>query len=78
LFKFKTAQDNKIAKYANNTNSENSCGDVLSDDKNCVCCFDVDSSEDCRYLNVGVGPGVRSVMDCNNMYLAVERNYENL
>jgi hypothetical protein len=25
-----------------------------------------------------VGPGVRSVMDCNNMYLAVERNYENL
>lgn len=78
LNKFKQAQEKRTAKYASITHSESSYGDFLSDDKNCLFCYDVDSAEECRYLNVGVGPGVKTVMDCNNLYLQVERNYENL
>jgi len=65
---------NKITKYAYIVNSTNSFWDVLIDDKNCFECYDVNNSEDCRYLNVWVE--TKDVMDCNNMYLKPERSYE--
>jgi len=65
---------NKITKYASVVNSQNSFWDVLIDDKNCYECYDVNSSEDCRYVNVWVE--TKDLMDCNNMYLKPERSYE--
>jgi len=43
---------NKITKYASIVNSTNCFGDVLIDNKNCYDCYDVNNSEDCRYVNV--------------------------
>ncbi|USN57709.1 MAG: hypothetical protein H6767_04945 [Candidatus Peribacteria bacterium] len=74
LEKFEQVIRQKITKYASVVNSENSFGDILIDDKNCVFCYDVNDSEDCRYVNVGVD--VKSNMDCNNIYMKPERNYE--
>jgi len=65
---------NKITKYASIVNSVNSFWDVLIDNKNCFECYDVNNSEDCRYLNVWVE--TKDLMDCNNMYLKPERSYE--
>lgn len=71
--KFEQVRKNKIARYANVFHSEKTFGDYVSDDKNCVNCYDVDSSEDCRYINVWVQ--VKSIMDGNNIYLWSEKQY---
>ena len=65
---------NKITKYASIVNSTNSFWDVLIDNKDCFECYDVNNSEDCRYVNVWVE--TKDLMDCNNMYLKPERSYE--
>lgn len=72
--KFEQVIQKKLTKYASVVNSVNSYGDVLIDDKNCAFCYDVNNSEDCRYVNVGVE--VKDNMDCNNMYIQPERSYE--
>ena len=65
---------NNINKYASIINSPNSYWDVLNNDKNCFYCFDVNDSEDCRYVNVWIE--IKDIMDCNNMYIKPERSYE--
>ncbi|MBU0626702.1 hypothetical protein KKG31_00390 [Patescibacteria group bacterium] len=65
--KFQEVEKNKITKYANVVKSENSYGDFQTDNKNCMACYDVNGSEDCRYVTVGVE--IKNVVDANNIYL---------
>lgn len=64
----------RIHKYANIVNCENSTGDFLTNCKNCTDCYDVNDSEDCKYITVGVN--VKDLMDCSNMYLKPELCYQ--
>jgi len=42
----------RMHKYANITASENCTGDFIQNSKNCFDCYDVNDSEDCRYVRV--------------------------
>ncbi len=64
----------RIHKYANIINCENSIGDFLTNTQNCTDCYDVNDSQDCKYINVGVN--VKDLIDCSNMYLKPELNYQ--
>lgn len=74
--KFAELRKKRIFKYANIVNCENSTGDFLTNCKNCEDCFDVNDSEDCKHLIVGVE--CKDLMDCNNMYIKPELNYQTL
>lgn len=67
-------RETRINKYANIVNCENSTGDFLTNCKNCTECYDVNDSEDCKYVTVGVN--VKDLMDCSNMYLKPELSYQ--
>ena len=64
----------RVHKYANMVNCEASTGDFLTNCKNCVECFEVNDSEDCMYVQVGVED--KDVVDCSNMYLKPELSYQ--
>ncbi|MFA5947461.1 MAG: hypothetical protein WC806_00610 [Candidatus Gracilibacteria bacterium] len=64
----------RIHKYANILNSENCTGDFIENSKNCADCYDMNDSQDCRYVMVGVQ--VKDVFDCSNMYVKPELNYQ--
>lgn len=63
-------------KYSNIVNCENCTGDYIENSKNCLDCYDVNESEDCRYVQVGVN--VKDNYDCSNMYLKPEVCYYTL
>jgi len=65
-----------VKKYANIVNSENCTGDFIENSRNCLDCYDVNDSEDCRYVTVGVE--VKDNYDCSNMYIKPELCYETL
>lgn len=65
-----------VRKYGNIVNSENSSGDYIENSKNCKDCYDMNESEDCRYVQVGVH--VKDNYDCSNMYIKPELCYETL
>lgn len=65
---------NRVYKYANIVNCENSTGDFLNGCKECFDCFEVNNSQDCRYVIVGVD--VKDMYDCNNVYLKPELCYQ--
>ena len=65
---------NRIHKYANITSCENSTGDFLQNSKDCFNCYDVNDSQDCR--NVMVGVDLKDVYDCSNMYIKPELCYQ--
>lgn len=67
-------QAQMVRKYANIVNSENSSGDYIEHSRNCLDCYDVNDSEDCRYVTVGVN--VKDNYDCSNMYIKSELCYE--
>jgi hypothetical protein len=46
----------------------------LTASKNCYDCYDVNDSEHCRYVQVGVQ--VTDLVDCSNMYIKPELSYE--
>ncbi len=64
----------RIHKYTNVVNSENSSGDFLMNCQNCENCYDVNDSQDCYNLNVGVN--VKDCYECSNMYLKSELCYQ--
>ncbi len=66
----------KIHKYANIVNCENCTGDYIENSQNCLDCYDVNESQDCRYVTVGVN--VKDNYDCSNMYLKPELCYDTL
>ncbi len=72
--KFEEIIQNKKKKYASITSSVNCFWDVITESKNCFFSYDVNKSEDCRYVNIWVE--VKDNMDCNNMYLKPEKSYE--
>ncbi len=69
----KKLRQERVHKYVNVVNSENSSGDFLINCQNCEDCFDVNDSQDCMHLNVGVN--VKDCLDCSNMYLKSELCY---
>lgn len=73
---FATERAKRIYKFANVLNCENSTGDFLMNCKNCADCFDVNDSEDCKFVTVGVN--VKDLLDCSNMYLKPQLCYQTL
>ena len=65
-----------VRKYANIVSCQNCTGDYVEHSKNCLDCYDVNESEDCRYVQVGVQ--VKDNYDCSNMYIKPELCYETL
>jgi hypothetical protein len=63
-----------IHRFANIVNSENCSGDYIENSRNCIECYDVNESQDCRYVAVGVK--VKDNYDCSNMYIKPELCYE--
>ncbi|MFH1012655.1 MAG: hypothetical protein V1760_02815 [Candidatus Peregrinibacteria bacterium] len=64
----------RVHKYADIMNSENCTGDFIRDSRHCLHCFDMNDSQDCRYVWVGVE--LKDVYDCSNMYVRPELNYQ--
>lgn len=64
----------RVHKYANIVNSENSTGDFIQNSRNCIHCFDMSDSEDCR--NVWLGVQIKDTFDCSNMYEKSQLNYQ--
>lgn len=71
---FNKLRKERVYKYANIVASENSSGDFIRNCKNCQNCFDVNDSEDCCYVNVGVK--TKDLLDCSNMYINPELSYQ--
>lgn len=69
-------RQSRLHKYANIVRSQNCTGDFITNSKNCRDCYDVNDSEDCRYVCVGVN--VKDMYDCSNVYLRQELNYQML
>ncbi len=65
-----------VRKYANIVNCQDCTGDYLENSKNCLDCYDVNESQDSRYVTVGVN--VKDNYDCSNMYLKPELCYQTL
>ncbi len=74
--KWADLQKTMIHRYANIVNSESCTGDFIENSKNCLDCYDVNESQDCRYVIVGVQ--VKDNYDCSNMYIKPELCYETL
>ncbi len=72
--KFDEMRAARVYKYANIVSSENSTGDFLTNCKNCKDSYDLNDSEDCKYVTVGVQ--VKDLMDCSNMYIKPELAYQ--
>ncbi|KKP36244.1 hypothetical protein A2483_01485 [Candidatus Peregrinibacteria bacterium RIFOXYC2_FULL_33_13] len=66
----------RIYKFANVVNCDNSTGDLLINCRNCTDCFEVNDSQDCKYVTVGVN--TQDLIDCSNMYLKPEFCYQTL
>lgn len=73
---FADLRSKRIYKYANVLNCENSTGDFLINCKNCSESYDMNDSEDCKYVTVGVN--VKDLLDCSNMYLKPQLCYQML
>lgn len=65
-----------IHRFANVVNSEHCTGDYIENSQQCFDCFDVNDSQDCRSVTVGVN--IKDCYDCSNMYLKPELCYETL
>ncbi len=73
---WKRVRISTVKKYANIMNSEGCTGDYIENSKNCLECYDVTDSQDCRSVQVGVN--VKDNYHCSNMYLKPELCYETL
>ncbi|PIR48600.1 hypothetical protein COU80_02720 [Candidatus Peregrinibacteria bacterium CG10_big_fil_rev_8_21_14_0_10_55_24] len=74
--KLMSLREQQPQRYANIVNSQHCTGDFIENSKNCLDCYDVNESEDCRYVQVGVQ--VKDNFDCSNMYIKPELCYETL
>jgi len=70
----KDLRQKRVYKYAAITKSQNSTGDFIVNCKNCTDCFDINDSEDCKYVVVGVKS--KDLVDCSNMYIDLELCYQ--
>lgn len=67
---------NMVHRYSNIVNSERCTGDFIENSKTCLDCYDMNESQDSRYVIVGVQ--VKDNYDCSNMYIKPELGYETL
>ncbi|MBI5414979.1 hypothetical protein HZA38_05720 [Candidatus Peregrinibacteria bacterium] len=74
LERFHKLRAKKTVKYSNIVNSEGCTGDFIRNSKNCIDCYDINDSEDCRYVHVGVQ--AKNLLDCSNMYINPEFSYQ--
>ncbi|MDD4287607.1 MAG: hypothetical protein PHN33_04645 [Candidatus Peribacteraceae bacterium] len=65
-----------IHRSANIVSSERCTGDFIENSKDCIDCYDMNESQDCR--NVIVGVQVKDCYDCSNMYIKPELCYDTL
>jgi len=70
----KELAEKRVRKYADIINSENSSGDMITNCKDCNDCYEINDSRDCKYVVVGVN--VKDLLDCSNVYLKPELNYQ--
>jgi hypothetical protein len=70
----KKMKKERIHKYANIVNCEESSGDFLKNCHSCVNCYDVNDSQDCR--NVWVGVKVKDAYECSNLYFIPQLSYQ--
>lgn len=64
----------RVRRFANIEQSEGCSGDFISNSKNCLKSYDLNGAEDCGYVSVGVS--IRDCLDCSNIYLGAELNYQ--
>lgn len=64
----------RIHKYATITNSENCTGDFIENSRNCRDSYDVNDSEDCRYVWLSVKG--KDSYDSSNIYINPELHYQ--
>ncbi|MFH0769855.1 MAG: hypothetical protein V1926_00585 [Candidatus Peregrinibacteria bacterium] len=69
-------RETMIHRAVNVVNSDSCTGDYIENSQNCFDCYDVNESQDCRYVHVGVN--VKDIYDCSNMYLKPELCYDTL
>lgn len=72
--KWRELRRTRIHKYANIDKSENCTGDFIAHCKNCLDCYHINDSEDCRHVCVGVR--IKDSCDCSNAYLSHELDYQ--
>jgi len=65
-----------IHRAVNIVNSEDCTGDYIENSQRCLDCYDVNESQDCR--NVHIGVNIKDIIDCSNMYLKPELCYQTL
>ncbi len=70
----KDMAEKRVHKFADIVNSEICTGDMILNCKNCTDCYEINDSRDCKYVVVGVN--VKDLMDCSNVYLKPELNYQ--
>lgn len=76
LEELKELRGKRVHKYAQIIQSQNCTGDFVLSSKDCLDCFDVNGSEDCRYVTVGVE--ARDCYDCSNVYVRPQLTYNTL
>jgi len=69
-------QRSMVHRSANVVGSEHCTGDFIENSRNCLDCYDINESQDSRYVTVGVQ--VKDNYDCSNMYIKPELAYETL
>ncbi|MFA5800102.1 MAG: hypothetical protein WC840_04040 [Candidatus Peribacteraceae bacterium] len=65
-----------VYRASNIVQSEHCTGDFIENSRSCLDCYDVNESQDCRYVTVGVK--VKDNVDCSNMYIKPELCYETM
>jgi len=70
----KKLSQERIHKFAQISNCENSYGDYLVNCQNCSNCYDLSNSQDC--FNLRVGSNANNCLECNNTYIQAELCYE--
>jgi len=74
--KWMELSESMVHRAANIVNSEHCTGDFIENSRNCFDCYDMNESQDCRYVTVGVQ--VKDNYDCSNMYIKPELCYDTL
>ena len=73
---FADLRKKRIYKYSNIVNGENCTGDFITNSKNCQECYDMNDSEDCLHVQLGVE--TKDLLDCSNMYGNPQLSYQTL
>ena len=71
---FADVRKNQIWRAAHTVKVEDCSGDFIENSQRCVNCYDMNESQDCMYVTVGVQ--AKDCVDCCNMYIKPELCYD--